>query len=257
MSELLGLLQHIANSSRWLNHILSHLYTSLGAALGLNKAFLLNTSKAFRVALDLATSSSSPPEHRSYAQSATARQVHSSQRTYYLNKTAKEELNLITQALKDDAIPKYSPIAYLIPRDPSGTAWGDSCLYAAGGYSIDMRFWWYVEWPDSIVQYTLLYMRNNPDKGKLISINALEYATVIINYCAALLYFREESAPDRDTHPTVHIFADNTSAESWAASGCKKGLMMAGSSRLWGCAEYRIAPHHTKQIHQTVCCIES
>eukprot|EP00985_Skeletonema_marinoi_P035171 scaffold45847_cov402-Skeletonema_marinoi.AAC.1 len=82
-----------------------------------------------------------------------------------------------------------------------------------------MQFWWYVKWPDSIVQYTLLFMRNNPDKGKLISINALEYATVIINYCAALLYFRDEIAPDGDPHPTVHILADNTSAESWAGSG--------------------------------------
>ena len=236
MSELMGLLQHIANSSRWLNHILSHLYTSLGAALGSNKAYLLNTSKAFREALDLATSSSSLPEHRSYAQSATARQVHSSRRTYYLNQTAKEELNLITRALRDDTIPKHSPIAYLIPREPSGTAWGDSCLYAAGGYSIDMQFWWYVKWPDSIVQYTLLFMRKNPDKGKLISINALEYATVIINYCAALLYFRDEIAPDGDPHPTVHILADNTSAESWAGSGCKKGLMMGRALGRLQCA---------------------
>lgn len=234
MSELLGMLQHIANSSRWLNHILSHLYTSLGAALGSNKAYLLNTSKAFREALATATSPSAKPSHRSFAQSATARQVHSSQRSYFLNATAKEELHLIRAALLDDTIPKYSPIAFLVPRDPNGTAWGDSCLYAAGGYSIDMKFWWYVEWPSTIVEYTLLYMRNHPEKGKLISINALEYATVIINYCAALLYFQEVSS--EDVHPTVHINADNTSAESWASSGCKRGLLMGRALGRLQCA---------------------
>lgn len=235
MSELLGMLQHIANSSRWLNHLLSHLYTSLGAALGCNKAHLLNTRKEFREALKLISSPSSSPSRRSFAHSTTARQIHSSTRRYFLNTTAKEELRLIRAALRDDTIPKYSPIAFLIPRDPSGTAWGDSCLSAAGGYSIDMQFWWYLEWPPQVVKYTLLFMRNNPDKGKLISINALEYATVIINYCAALLYF-QELTPRVDAHPTVHIKADNTTAESWASSGCKRGLLMGRALGRLQCA---------------------
>ena len=38
------------------------------------------------------------------------------------------------------------------------------------------------------------------------------------------------------THPTVHIEADNTSAESWASSGCKRDLMMGRALGRLQCA---------------------
>ena len=234
LSELLGLLQHIANSSRWMQYILSHLYTSLAASLRCNKAHLINTSKDFRELLRSIDSSDAHPHHRSFAQSQAARHLHASTKRYYFNRTAKAELDLIRRALQDDTIPKCSPIAFLIPRDPSGVAWGDSCLYAAGGYSIDMKFWWYLEWPDEVVQHTLLFISKTPKDGKFISINALEYATVILNYCASLLYFLSE-APNV-VHPTVHILADNRTAESWAFSGCKRGLGMGRALGRLQCA---------------------
>ncbi len=235
MSELLGRLQHIANTSIWLNHMLSHLYTSLASALRVNKAYLIHTRKAFREAVDTAQSSSASPQHRSFAQSSAARQVHACRQRAFFNKTALEELALIYSALSNDCIPKFSPLAYLIPRDPSGKACGDSCLYAAGGWSVDMRFWWYIKWPDEIVNHTLKYITSNPDKGKLISINVLEYATVLINYCAAILYFKHDN-PSADPHPTVHIDADNTTAVSWATSGCKRGLAMGRALGRLQCA---------------------
>ena len=78
----------------------------------------------------------------------------------------------------------WCPIGHLIPRDPSGEGWSDSFLHAAGGYSLDLVFWWYYEWPESIKKGTLKFMFYNDD-GTLVSINALEYASLIINYVAA------------------------------------------------------------------------
>ena len=111
LSELLGFLQHIANTSCWLKYILSHLYTSLASCLRLNQAYLIHSSRAFKTALQLASSPSASSEQRSFAQSTTARQLHSSTTKYFFNTTAK--LLLINQALRDDSIPKHSPIAYL------------------------------------------------------------------------------------------------------------------------------------------------
>ena len=74
----------------------------------------------------------------------------------------------------------WRPIGHLITRSPSATGWSDSCLHAAGGYSLNMGFWWYMEWPQNIQQSTLKFIFNNKD-GKLVSINALEYASLIVN----------------------------------------------------------------------------
>ena len=78
-----------------------------------------------------------------------------------------------------------SPIAHIIPRTPTFTSFGDSCLEGAGGYSLSLGFWWHLSFLDEIKDRTLLKKRDNSD-GQLISINVLEFVTVIINYCAAL-----------------------------------------------------------------------
>ena len=69
--------------------------------------------------------------------------------------------------------------------DAHFTTFGDSCLEGAGGYSTSLGFWWHLPFPDEIKSRTLLRKNNNKD-GMLISINVLEFVTVIINYCAAL-----------------------------------------------------------------------
>lgn len=76
-------------------------------------------------------------------------------------------------------ISKKRPIAHLIPREYNASADSDSSLKAAGGFSTTMKFWWYLEWPQEVQNRTLLKLKDNK-KGMLISINALEYATVLI-----------------------------------------------------------------------------
>ena len=74
-----------------------------------------------------------------------------------------------------------TPIAHIIPRTPTATAFGDSCLKGAGGYYISLGFWWHIAFPDKVIQRTLIYKKDNTD-GLLVSINVLEFITVIINY---------------------------------------------------------------------------
>ena len=102
----------------------------------------------------------------------------------------------------------------MVPRDPSATAWSDSSLSAAGGFSYDMGFWWYIEWPQDIAQRTLRFVSSNVD-GTLVTINALEYASLIINYVAATYVLMHLDPLTTDPHPVVLFYADNTAAESW------------------------------------------
>ena len=61
----------------------------------------------------------------------------------------------------------------------------DSCLEGARGYSIELGFWGHIDFPEEVKQRTLLFKPDNKDR-KLISINVLEFVTVIVNYCASL-----------------------------------------------------------------------
>ena len=127
---------------------------------------------------------------------------------------------VFTQAFNTPWVLFERPISHFVDRIPSEKAKGDSSLKAAGGFSIDMKLWWYIEWPDAIRRRTLLYIRS---KGinRLIRINALEYATIIISFVTATYFFTKINPDPTDPYPVALIEADNTCVESWMIKGCK------------------------------------
>ena len=225
IEPLIGKLGHIAQHLPWLRHLMGHLYTSLTAALAGSKKFLIHTSGAFRNLLKLIKHEPDSIEESmisSFALSESARKVHKSKKKFVLLPTAKEELRIIRTALASPDIGKFTPIAHLVKATPNGIAAGDSCLDAMGGYSIDMKFWWYHEWPVDIRVRTLRVVKDNK-KGNLITINALEYATILVNYAASYHYWCSQNKRSAlgIEYPSVLLLADNKSAESWTRKGCK------------------------------------
>ena len=98
-------------------------------------------------------------------------------------------MNFISDALKPDSGIRFeTPIAHLIPRMPTASIVGDSSLLACGGYSITLKFWWHFTFPSDMVERTLLHLKDNSDE-KFISINCLEYFTIIVNYCTSFVVF--------------------------------------------------------------------
>ena len=116
-----------------------------------------------------------------------------------------------------------APIAHLIKKTPFATAYGDACLDASGGFSVDLKFWWHLKFPDSVVRCTLKYLKDNSNQN-LISISVLEFLTVIIDYCAAYTVITTKHVTD-DPHPVLLSMADNTSAHSWTNHTCKGSLI--------------------------------
>ena len=119
-----------------------------------------------------------------------------------MNQTLRRKIRLVFDALSSHWIDPWQPVGHMIPRDPSGTAWSDSCLHAAGGYSYEMGFWWYLEWPQHIQNHTLKVVASNKDRN-LVTINALEYASLIVNYVAATHVLVNVCPSNEDPHPTV------------------------------------------------------
>jgi len=86
--------------------------------------------------------------------------------------------------------------------------WADSCKQSGGGWSTDMKFWWYLEYPAEIVARATFA---NNKGGKNISINVLKMVCVIVNYAAAI-YACWHDGIDLGHFPTILNWCDNTSA---------------------------------------------
>ncbi len=100
------------------------------------------------------------------------------------------------------------------------TSFGDSCLEGAGGYSTLLGYLWHIPFPDEVKQVTLLHKKDNKD-GRLISINVLEFVTVIINYCA-LLHVVTTTSASNDPYPVLLNMTNNALALSWTTGACRK-----------------------------------
>lgn len=124
------------------------------------------------------------------------------------------EIEFFRTMLRPDAQVSWStPIAHLIDRTPLALTFGDSSLEGAGGYSIGLGIWWHLAFPEEVILRTLKHRPNNND-GLLISINVLEFVTVIINYIAAVHVITTTPVTD-DPHPVILNITDNRSARNW------------------------------------------
>ena len=236
ISELTGRLGFVSDTAPWLRFLMSHLYTSIASALGLSHAHLYSTNKSFREMVktarvggavsytNLTLTFDQKARDISFARSRVGKAVYNTPRRFFINRTLMRELALLHRTFTSDWIRFERPIGHFVDRIPSGKARGDSSLKAAGGFSVKMQFWWYIEWPETVRKRTLLFISQRGDK-RLISINVLEYATIIINYIASTHYFTVVSPDAGDPYPVVLIEADNTSAESWTMKACKSSCI--------------------------------
>jgi hypothetical protein len=163
-------------------------------------------------------------KHISFAMKHAAKLVHHAKYRCNMNKTMCQEIEIFQEKLQPlSSILWETPIAYIIPRMPTATAFGDSCLENVGGCSISLGFWWHLPFPPKIIQRTLIHKKDNKD-GLLISINVLEFVMVIINYCASLHMFTMKNITD-DQQPVLLNVSDNASALSWTNHTCRKSKL--------------------------------
>ena len=236
IEQLAGKLGRLGEGVSWIFHLMSQIYTSIASALRSNKLFLTNTSAQFRAMIKTINKKQIPDTEEdvrilNFAVKNVASNVHRCKQKFFMNATLKEEIKFLTAALSDQSIRWETPIGHIIERVPSSEAAADACLYGGGGFSTDLRFWWHLEWPDEIQKRTKLFLANNKC-GKLISINALEFVCVIINFVAALVAYDEEFPAD-DPHPVLLNWCDNTSAIKWCNHACKSSLAGRALGRLF------------------------
>ena len=140
-----------------------------------------------------------------------AQKQHKCAQQFFISKTLWAKIVMIRSSLSPDSgISWTTPIAHMIPRTHSFSACVDACFFGGGLISVDLKFWLHLEWPQQIQHHTKLFLHDN-STGRLISINVLEYATIIINYAASLTVLEQDGLGE-ESFPVLLNWAANTSA---------------------------------------------
>ncbi len=241
MQVLVGKLARLAKGARWVFHILSHAYDQIAMALSSNRRMLHHQSQEFKILIKCIKTGSMGNSKITqdvgslvaFALKKASRMIHRSRCTYRISDLLREDIEFFRMALTPNSgIPWWSQLAHVVLRTPMGIPIGDSCLTGCGGYCVELRFWWHVAFPDHIVKRTLIYLKDD-SSGNLISINALEFVTIIINYCAAYSVIDADDLFSVDQFPVVLCKTDNTSALNWASHRCKGSPLGRALGRLF------------------------
>ena len=238
--RLAGKLARLGEGAPWVYHLMPQIFSSIAYTLRRNHAFLLRESTSFQRMIKQIKSLKSQPTteldvaHLNFFLSKSAKKKFNCTSRYFIPPTLRRELDLVRAWLADDSgITWSTPLAHVIRRVPYATSWGDACLYGGGGFSLKLLFWWHLEWPREIHQKTKAFIKDDSNKN-LVSINVLEFVTIIINFAAALTALTIDGHDD-DPFPVLLNFADNMSSVRWTNHYCKGSLKARALGLLFCC----------------------
>ena len=136
LEQLIGKVGRIGQGYRPIYHLMPMIYASDAYALRENGNFLYSTSKAYRKDIKKAKQK---PRNEEYARETivaigqTARQVHACGNKYRMPASLTEEITFLRKILMDTSIALCTPLAHIVPRDPTWTGVADSCKRSGGG----------------------------------------------------------------------------------------------------------------------------
>ena len=226
METLIGKIGRIGQAFRPIYHLMPHMYSSVAYALRENTSFLMTTSRKFRGLMKTtkARNSSTLEEDEreiNFAIGQIARKTHKCKQEYIMPASLKQEITFVKRILADTNICLSTPIAHIVKRDWEFEAGADACKRAGSGWSVDLRLWWHVAFPDEVIRRA--YLPNGRSK-LFISINVLEMVCVIINF-AGIIFACWHDEVDLSHFPVLLNWCDNTSSCSWVNKKCKDSLI--------------------------------
>ena len=124
IQKLAGKIAHLGEGAPWIYKIMSHVYTSLAFALNQNESLLRKCSPKFcNIVTRIEQKQFTGNQYKfakelNFALKTASKMVNSHSQVYVINKTMREELHFIQQALQENS--KFSfeaPIAFHNPED--------------------------------------------------------------------------------------------------------------------------------------------
>ena len=215
---LLGQLNNAAEVSPWARLLFANIRNSIIVSLRKNRLAVYQNKRFSHFICD--SNNTNTDEHsilrKKFALSKIAKEIWNSKIKCSITKSLRAELKLLCFILKSDTFFWETPIAHLIKRTPDFSAWGDSSLEAAGGFSPDLQFFWHLRWPKEIRSKTLKYFKiRTKEKEKIISINLLEYVVIIVNYAIVTDIVQKNNLCEKYPYQTLLNWSDNKTAIVW------------------------------------------
>ena len=204
--RLLEILEHVAQVCSWGQALYLSLHHSVNCSLQASNLTLINSKSYCNTLQHIKTHStdSDATLQLHFAKQQATSSIYSNKSPAFISRNIRAELTIIQTVLSSPSIFQWSaPIGHLIPRDANFQSWGDASLLAGGGFSLDLQFWWHIQWPPSITSLTLdkfIFKQKNSATGEIVSINLLEFLVVIVNYIASTVSLQ--------SHPTLNTTND-------------------------------------------------
>jgi len=233
-AKLAGLLEFIASVSTWIRFLTVSLKHGILTALRFNTKSIRSSPRhtSFLSDAKLFTTDFSTIRKKDFAISKLMQKIWNSKKRFHITNALRKELKLLHHIFSNlDTFPLVTPIAHIIDRTPDFMAKGDACLDGAGGFSKNLTFWWFLEWPPKVKERTIKHFIKyyHGVQGNMLSINLLEYVAIIISLAAAATRL-SQGLHLSHPHPLLSIFSDNTTAISWtkrAATSTAEGKALA------------------------------
>ena len=105
--------------------------------------------------------------------------------TMFIKVELYQELSFLSHALHNPRNFRfYTPMAHMVKRIPTYRSQGDATISSARDYLSNLHFWWYLQWPKCVTDYTIgnFIIPSHDKEGTLIFINLLEFVAIIINF---------------------------------------------------------------------------
>ena len=219
-AQLIGALEHAATVAPWLRYCYDSLRHSLLQALRHNASTTCQRRDLRPYLLDMSYKGSSHEGllKKNFATSVVSKKIWNSRHRHFISPMLASEIAFLQKIFSSrNRYRLYTPISYLVHRTPDYFARGDACLDGAGGFCLGLKFWWFYPWPQAITKLTLKHFRTRVriEPTKFISINLLEYITIILTYAGAIEALRQLPPSQTVTYPLLELASDNTSAVAW------------------------------------------
>jgi hypothetical protein len=211
IARLIGVLTHASMVCWWSRFILIDLQQEVKAILKMNSKRIAR-SIAFQQIEQMAAGNLLF-EDNLLAVPFQARAIWRCKSTNYISKRMRYSLSWLRSCLTDrNASFWETPIAHLIPREPTMVWEFDASLNGAGGVCHQTQSLWILQWPEAVRQCTLNRIQNRTTTD-LIDINLLEFAASIVCYAAAIVAISQ--APPAPAPQVFYCKGDNVTSLSW------------------------------------------
>ena len=210
VASLLGLVSNLALTTSWARYTYIALQHATFLAIKFNTHTVFSSDKFHRLTELLRSTIITA---RNFYLAKAHKTVWDERKPFFITTAMRAEIALLTTIISSPTTFLWeTPIRHVISTTYDYTVPGDACLTGAGAYCDELGFWYYIEWPKSVEQRTLRHINNK--SSQLITINSLEYATIILSYNAVLdaLDLLKVNPPP---HPKALIKCDNTTADTW------------------------------------------